>query len=71
MIYYSVIPVEVALQDPAQPEPEIREVLVDGVSMMVELDGPGEGRILRLLSTDPAHYLDPRYQPGSRVSLRS
>ncbi|MFD1426237.1 hypothetical protein JOD24_001253 [Kroppenstedtia sanguinis] len=70
MIYYSVIPAEAAFQDPSQPQPEIREVLVDGVSMAVEMDGPGEGRILRLLSTDPAHYLDSRYQPGSKVSLK-
>lgn len=69
MIYYSVIPAELALQDPSQERPETQEVMVDGVSMVVEMEGPGEGRILRLLSTNPSHYIDPRYQPGSRVRL--
>ncbi|MDA8352355.1 MAG: YlzJ-like family protein [Firmicutes bacterium] len=69
MIYYSVIPMEAALTDPSEQGPEIREVDVGGVSMVVEMEGGGQGRILRLLSTDPGHYLDPRYQPGSRVRL--
>lgn len=71
MIYYSVIPAEMALQDSSQEEAETREITVDGVSMVVELEGSGEGRILRLLSTNPTHYMDPRYQPGSKIRLPS
>ncbi|SMO55447.1 YlzJ-like family protein [Melghirimyces algeriensis] len=69
MIYYSVIPAEAALHDPEQ-EPETQLVEVDGVPMMVEMDGPRAGRIQRLLSTDPQHYLDTRYQPGTPVQIQ-
>ncbi|PTX58642.1 YlzJ-like protein [Melghirimyces profundicolus] len=69
MIHYSVIPAEFAWVDPSQ-EPETREVEVEGVSMLVEMTGSGEGRIVRLFSTDPRHYLDSRYQPGARIHVQ-
>ncbi|OYD09504.1 YlzJ-like family protein [Paludifilum halophilum] len=69
MIYYSVIPAEQALVDADTEQPDYREVEVEGVSMTVEMIGPSEGRIVRLLSPDPQHYLNPRFQPGNRVSV--
>lgn len=35
----------------------------------VEMDREGP-RLVRLISTDPADYLDPRWQPGAPVALR-
>lgn len=67
MIYYSVIPPEMALLTDSHSS--IREVTVDGVLMQVEMIHPMEGRIQRLLSPEPHHYLDPRFQPGQRISL--
>ena len=42
---------------------------LEGVPMMIQLDQQGEATILQLLSCDPQHYLDPRFQPGNKVQL--
>ncbi|SDW33518.1 YlzJ-like protein [Marininema mesophilum] len=68
MIYYSIVPPELALVDSSAPTPDYREVEIEGVLMTVEMVG-GNARIHRLHSPDPAHYLDPRFQPGSMVTL--
>lgn len=68
MIYYSVIPVEAALTDETETM-DVREVSVNGVMMQVEVTGSGEGRIRRLLSPEPHHYLDSRYQPGQYIAI--
>ncbi|MDR6224237.1 YlzJ-like family protein [Desmospora profundinema] len=68
MIYYSIIPAEMALMDETQTT-SVREVSVNGVMMQVEVISPMEGRIQRLLSPEPRHYLDPRFQPGERIAI--
>ncbi|SFS59978.1 YlzJ-like family protein [Marininema halotolerans] len=68
MIYYSIVPPEVALVDASAPTPDYQEVEVEGILMTVEMV-QGQARIHRLHSPDPAHYLDPRYQPGNVVNL--
>ncbi|GGE25001.1 hypothetical protein GCM10011571_28960 [Marinithermofilum abyssi] len=67
MIHYSVVPADMVFYDPTLPQPEYREAVVEGVPMLVEQVGLHDTRIVRLLSMDPAHYLDPRFQPGSRL----
>jgi hypothetical protein len=49
--------------------PVVREVLVDGVQMLIEETGPGSGRVHRVLSTNPAHYLRPDFKPGASLQL--
>lgn len=67
MIYYSVIPAEVALQEPEQSK--LREVEFEGISMIVQMGSGSNAQIVRLLSPDPQHYLDPRFQPGNTIKL--
>jgi hypothetical protein len=66
MIYYSVMPLELAFLD--EPQRPLEEMVVDGVTMLVPKENEQEKIIVRLLSADPAHYLDPRFQPGQRVT---
>jgi hypothetical protein len=44
-------------------------VVVNGVSMLVEKNEKEEYRIVRLLSTDPQHYLSEEYMPGMTLSM--
>ncbi|MFD1424196.1 YlzJ-like protein [Laceyella sediminis] len=67
MIYYAVVPMELAFFDESQTP--LEEVEVEGVPMLVRKHNEQEKTIVRLLSADPAHYLDPRFQPGLRISL--
>lgn len=49
--------------------PPPQEVQVGGVTMLVSPNGDGTGRVERLLSLDPAHFLRPDCQPGTRVRM--
>ncbi len=67
MILYTVVPPELVWEEEA--ERRFVEVRVGGVLLLAEpLDGT-TGRIERILSTDPGHFLDPALQPGSTVRL--
>jgi hypothetical protein len=65
MIHYSALPLELAYYDPTVPQ--LEEMTVDGVTMLVRKEGDGERTVVRLISPDPAHYLDPRFQPGNKL----
>ncbi|MDK2887195.1 MAG: hypothetical protein PWP72_72 [Thermoanaerobacter sp.] len=47
----------------------VREVKVGGVPVLVQDTGPGEGKVVRLLSTDPRDYLRSDLCPGAVVKL--
>lgn len=42
---------------------------VNGISMIVERNEEQQYRIVRLLSTDPQHYLAAEYSPGMTIKL--
>lgn len=66
MVHWTLLPEELIYADPkTQSEmPAIHETVVDGVHMLVEQTGAGV-KVVRLLSPDPSHYLDTRFQPGN------
>ncbi len=45
------------------------ELPLGGRRLIVSPQPDGSARLVRLISTDPADYLDPRWQPGAAVSL--
>ena len=67
MVLYTIVPPEELFFDD-EPAASV-EAAVNGVPMLVVPLGDGLARIERLLSTDPDHFLDPRYQPGSLVTF--
>lgn len=69
MIHYTILPQELIFYDSKQKRPEQKEVIIDGVQLVVQLENASEATIVRLLSPDPMHFLDPRFQPGNRVQL--
>lgn len=66
MVHWTLLPDELIYADSkAQAEiPAIHETVVDGVHMLVEQTGAGV-KVVRILSPDPSHYLDSRFQPGN------
>lgn len=48
---------------------EVTEVEVEGVKLLIELTEPNRGTIVRLLSTNPNHFLNPKYSPGETVEF--
>lgn len=69
MILHTVMPLELVFADNGPSEPPV-EVEVDGRRLLVQRNGQAWS-IVRLLSSDPADFLDPRWQPGTvlRVPL--
>ena len=50
-----------------EAQERLEEVTIDGVRILAARSASGRARIVRLLSTDPAHYLDARFSPGGYV----
>ena len=68
MLYYSIYPPEVILNEEELEQKEVqREIEYAGKRVIVTLDAQGEQRISRLLSTDPNDFLDPRWTPGNMI----
>lgn len=67
MILYTPIPLEQVLEGHDNPLDNLQEITIEGKQVLVESVGNGEGRVVRLFSTDPADYLDGRFNPGRRV----
>lgn len=68
MVIHSIVPLEIILDGHDQlAAPD--EIEYGGVIMHVERLGGGQARIVRLISPDPAHYLQPHLQPGSIITL--
>ncbi|MGE5586947.1 MAG: YlzJ-like family protein [Clostridia bacterium] len=68
MILYTVLPLEVVLEG-IDKERTFMDVEIRGVTMTVEQLSPNEAAIVRIISTDPQHFLDPALQPGTRIRL--
>ncbi|MHB1420632.1 MAG: YlzJ-like family protein [Bacillota bacterium] len=68
MILYTTLPEEVVLEGMEQQRNWV-ETEYEGITMQVEPLNFGEARVVRIYSTDPQDYLNPRYQPGSVISF--
>jgi len=65
MILWTPMPLELVLEGLEDMRPgECSQISHGGVSMLVEKTGDGRNKIVRLLSTDPADYLNQDYCPG-------
>jgi len=70
MILYTPAQLELVL-DGSDAVLKYRQVLVDGIPVLVRETGAGCGSIERLLSTDPADYLRPDLSPGTQVAFEA
>lgn len=68
-VLYTVYPLDVLFEDEDMPSVTYVRATVSGIPVLVEPMGNGRGRIERVLSTDPEHFLDPTIRPGTTVLL--
>ncbi len=66
MLLYSVQPPEVVWSESETPAPTVLEI-PGNRRLIVERDPAGGWRVVRLSSTEPRDYLDPRWRPGQRL----
>ncbi|NMB01189.1 MAG: hypothetical protein GX971_06685 [Firmicutes bacterium] len=65
---YTVIPVEDVFEGMDEESPVTSELTLGGITLEVELLGEFQARVVRVLSTDPRHFLEPNCQPGAVIS---
>lgn len=70
MILYTLMPHELIFEsDMNKLFEKQKEVTFDGIPLLVEMTDDNAYRIIRILSSDPAHFLDPRCTPGNKISF--
>ncbi len=69
MVIYTVVPAEAILG--RADERHFAELSIGNTVVIVEPVDSGKGRIIRVCSTDPQHYLLPGLQPGDVVPLNT
>ena len=67
MILYTTMPHELIYGMENQLESGRQIIQINGIPIEAEQDGEAY-TIVRLLSTDPAHFMDSRLMPGSKIS---
>ena len=68
MILYTVLPIETVLEGLDRQRSFI-DIQLEGVTLTVEPVSLEEAVIVRLISTDPRHYLHPQFSPGRKIRL--
>nr|WP_263327959.1 YlzJ-like family protein [Neobacillus sp. Marseille-Q6967] len=68
MILYTMMPQELIF--PAELESANQQQLVSyqGVTLLVEQTDQQNVQVVRIMSSDPQHFLDQRICPGSKIS---
>lgn len=69
MILWTVMPLELVLGEESFTN-TYEEIDYEGIKVLVERTAATECRIVRLLSTDPSHFLRPELQPGCTLSYK-
>lgn len=69
MIHHTLLPMESVFDGWDQPRSAPREVVINGVTMLVEPVNESEARIVRLISSNPQDFLNPSLQPGMTIAF--
>ncbi|MFB6466699.1 YlzJ-like family protein [Cytobacillus sp. Hz8] len=70
MILYTMMPHDMIFPTNQDDFSKQKMVSFDGIPLLVEKDDQSQQyRVLRVLSSDPVHYLDGRCEPGSYLSI--
>ncbi|RQD75407.1 MAG: hypothetical protein D5R97_06025 [Candidatus Syntrophonatronum acetioxidans] len=69
MIIYSAMPLELILEGSSDFSPEYLELEAGGLKLLVEKYDNQQGKVVRLISSNPHDYLNPLLQPGEIIKL--
>jgi len=69
MILYTMMPHDQVF--PPSSEEPLNQVMItyNGIPVLAEWTENHDYRVLRVMSTDPNHFMDPGCMPGSKISL--
>lgn len=69
MILYTMMPQEFIFPDDQEAFSKQQTIIYNGVPLLVEQIDVQTLQVVRLLSSNPQHFLDVRYSPGAKISL--
>lgn len=65
------MPLEVVMEGSDSYQPKYSEIpWKNGGTLMVEETGQNQAKVVRLISSNPADYLDPAVQPGCIIEYK-
>ena len=67
MILYTVIPLDDVFEGIEEPPITTTEMAVGGMTLELEPLDDFRAKVVRIISSDPRHYLAPHYQPGAVI----
>jgi hypothetical protein len=69
MILYTMMPPELIFPYESETNSTQQMVSYQGIPLLVESSDGQNAQVIRILSTDPQHYLDNQICPGAKISL--
>ncbi len=69
MILYTMMPEELVFPTQEQDFAKHQLVSYQGVPLLVERTEDHSYRVIRVMSTDPKHFLNDSFCPGSKISF--
>ena len=68
MILYTTMPQDLIFQTEAMEYGKHTVIDYEGIPLLVEMDDNHDYRVVRVMSSNPDHYLDGRLCPGTILS---
>ncbi|MGE6378119.1 YlzJ-like family protein [Peribacillus muralis] len=69
MTLYTIVPEDIIFPHHHERTANLIEMIYNGVHVMVEHDGGRSFRIERIVSTDPADYMNANIHPGAVINV--
>ncbi|MGJ7921004.1 YlzJ-like family protein [Neobacillus sp. LXY-4] len=69
MILYTMMPHELVFPVETYEDSQAKLITYQGVPIIVEKTEENQYRVVRIVSTDPQHYLNDRLCPGTKISF--
>ncbi|EKN65665.1 hypothetical protein BABA_19231 [Neobacillus bataviensis LMG 21833] len=69
MILYTMMPNELVFPYEAEAASKQQTITYQGIPLLVECVDQQNVQVLRILSSDPQHYMNDQIYPGSKISF--
>ncbi|WML39110.1 YlzJ-like family protein [Neobacillus sp. OS1-2] len=69
MILYTIMPNELVFPYEAETTSKQQTMTYQGIPLLVECADPQNVQVLRILSSDPQHFMNDQIYPGAKISF--
>ncbi|WHY79367.1 YlzJ-like family protein [Neobacillus sp. WH10] len=68
MILYTMMPNELVFPYEAEAASKQQMITYQGIPLLVEIADQQDVQVIRILSSDPQHFMNERIYPGAKIS---